>query len=78
MSNLVQKTTIKSLVIGSTAVAALILATPILPASAQGVPAGLLRLDSAQPSQDNTRLTEAQEAKLRASYARVRKYPAAQ
>ena len=77
MSNLVQKITIKRLAIGSAAFAALILATPIIPASAQGVPSGLLRLDSAQP-QDNIRLTEAQEAKLRASYARVRKTHPAQ
>jgi len=72
VSNLVQKITFKSLAI------ALILATPIAPASAQGVPAGLLRPDSAQPSNDGTKLTQAQEAKLRASYARARKYPSAQ
>ena len=66
--------TIKSLAVGSAVFAALILAAP--PASAQGVPAGLLRLDSVQPSQDNTRLTEAQQTKLRSAYAHAKKYPA--
>lgn len=66
MSNI----TIKALAIGSV-FAALILAAP---ASAQGVPAGLLRLDTAQASNDTTRLTEAEQAKLRSAYAHVRKH----
>ncbi len=73
MSNI----TIKGL-IGSAALATLVLAAPIAPASAQGVPAGLLRLDSVQPSYDSTKLTEAQQAKLRSSYAHVRKHTPAQ
>jgi hypothetical protein len=72
MSNLVQNIT-KSLTIGSAVFAALILAASMTPASAQGVPAGLMRLDSVQPSNEPTKLTEAQQAKLRSSYARVRK-----
>ena len=77
MSNL-QNITIKGLTIGFAVSAALILAAPIAPASAQGVPAGLLRLDTVQPSYDSTKLTEAQQAKLRSSYARVRKHAPAQ
>jgi hypothetical protein len=73
MSNL-QNITINGLTIGFAVSAALILAAPIAPASAQGVPAGLLRLDTSQPSYDSTKLTEAQQAKLRSSYARVRKH----
>jgi hypothetical protein len=83
MSNLVQKTTMKSLAIGSAIAATLILATPILPASAQGVPAGLLRLDSSQAYYAEARLAYAQrladiqEARARAAYARVRTHNAA-
>ena len=77
MSNL-QKITIKGLTIGSAVFAALILAAPIAPASAQGVPSGLLRLETVQPSYESTKLTEAQQAKLRSSYARVRKHTSAQ
>jgi len=78
MSNLVQKTTFKSLAIGSAVFAALVVASPIVPASAQGVPAGLLRLDPPQPSNDLTKLSESQQAKLRSSYARARKTTPAQ
>jgi hypothetical protein len=53
-------------------------ATPIAPASAQSAPAGLLRLDSAQPSNDSVKLTEDQRAKVRSAYARSRKTPAQQ
>lgn len=72
MSNRIQTITFKSLAIGSAMFAALIVASPIVPASAQGVPAGLLRLDPPS-SYDNVKMTEAQQAKLRSSYARVRK-----
>ena len=74
MSNI----TIKGLTIGSAVLATLILAAPIAPASAQGVPAGLLRLDSVQGSNDTTKLTEAEQAKLRSAYAHVRKHAPAQ
>ena len=71
MSNI----TIKALAIGSAVFATLILTAPI--ASAQAVPAGLLRLDPPQAS-ETTRLTEAQQAKLRSAYAHVRKHTPAQ
>jgi hypothetical protein len=55
---------------GSAALIALISATPVAPALAQGVPAGLLRLDPPQPSNDGAKqLTEDQRAKLRSAYA---------
>jgi hypothetical protein len=73
MSNFAQKTIVKSLSIGSAVFLALIFATPIMPAAAQGVPAGLLRLDPPQSSNDLTKLPAAEQAKLRSSYARVRK-----
>ena len=68
MSNI----TIKALTIVP-AVATLILAAPIVPASAQGVPAGLMRLDPPQAS-ETSRLTETEQAKLRSAYAHVRKH----
>jgi hypothetical protein len=83
MSNLLQKIPMKSLAISSAITATLILATPILPASAQGVPAGLLRLDSSQAYYAEARLAyaqrlaDAQEARARAAYARVRTHNAA-
>jgi hypothetical protein len=52
---------------------ALILATPVAPASAQGFPAGLLRLDPPQTSNGGANLTEDQRAKVRSAYARSRK-----
>ena len=58
---------------GSAALAALVSATPVAPAHAQGVPAGLLRLDSAQPSHDTVQLTEQQRARVNNTYARARK-----
>ena len=67
-----------TITIGSAVLATLILAAPIAPASAQGVPAGLLRLDSVQGSNDTTKLTEAEQAKLRSAYAHVRKHTPAQ
>jgi hypothetical protein len=66
-----QNTRISSLVFGSAALA-LISVSPVTPAAAQGVPAGLLRLDS----NDDVKLTEAQQAKVRGAYAHVRKHNA--
>jgi hypothetical protein len=58
---------------GSAALIAL-MATPVAPALAQGVPAGLLRLDPPQPSNDGAKqLTEDQRVKLRSAYAHSRK-----
>jgi hypothetical protein len=47
--------------------------TSATPATAQGVPAGLLRLDSAQ-SFNAFAMSDAQQSKLRSSYAQVRKH----
>ncbi|MGA7071108.1 hypothetical protein [Bradyrhizobium sp.] len=68
-----QNTRIASLVFGSAALA-LISVSPVTPAAAQGVPAGLLRLDSSQPNQYDSTFSEAQQTKVRAAYARVRKH----
>jgi Spy/CpxP family protein refolding chaperone len=62
-----------SLLFGSAALVALVSATSVAPAHAQGVPAGLLRLDPAQPSHDSVQLTELQRAKVRSAYARARR-----
>jgi hypothetical protein len=71
-----QTTRIASLVFGSAALA-LISVSPVTPAAAQGVPAGLLRLDSSQAaSNDDVKLTDAQQAKVRGAYAHVRKHTA--
>lgn len=59
--------------LGSVALVALVSATPVAPALAQSAPAGLLRLDPPQPSNDGAKLTEDQSAKLRGAYARSRK-----
>jgi hypothetical protein len=61
------------LFLGLVALTAVISATPVAPAFAQGVPAGLLRLDPPQPSNDTTRLADDQRAKVRSAYARARK-----
>ena len=46
-------------------------------ANAQGVPAGLLRLDSSvQQEQQNVQFTEQERTKLRSAYAHVRKHRA--
>jgi hypothetical protein len=60
---------------GSVAVMALVSAAPAAPAQAQTgtAPAGLLRLDPPQPSNDAARYSEEQRAKLRNVYARARK-----
>jgi len=60
---------------GSVAVMALVSAAPAAPAQAQTgtAPAGLLRLDPPQPTNDAARYSEEQRAKLRNVYARARK-----
>jgi hypothetical protein len=62
-----------SLLFGSAALVALVSATPVTPAHAQGVPAGLLRLDPPQSSHDLVQFTEQQRAKVNNTYARARK-----
>ena len=62
-----------SFLFGSAALIVLISATLVVPAHAQGVPAGLLRLDAPQPTNDGVKLTENQRGKLRHAYARSRK-----
>jgi Spy/CpxP family protein refolding chaperone len=79
MLKFIQTTRIAGIVFGSAALVALIAAAPIAPAAAQGVPSGLLRLDSSQSApNDDVKLTEAQQAKVRAAYARAKKNTPAQ
>jgi hypothetical protein len=79
MLKFIEKTQTLSILFGSAALIALISATPVTPASAQAAPAGLLRLDPPQPSNDGAKqLTEDQRAKVRSAYARSRKLPANQ
>jgi len=79
MLKFIQTTRVAGIVFGSAALIALIAAAPIAPAAAQGVPAGLLRLDSSQAaSNDDVKLTETQQAKVRAAYARAKKNTPAQ
>jgi len=54
-------------------VIALMSATPVAPAHAQGVPAGLLRSDTPQSSNDGAKLTEDARAKVRNTFALSRK-----
>lgn len=61
------------LLLGSLALIALMSATPTAPAFAQGVPAGLLRLDPPQSSNDGAKFAEDQGTKVRSAYARSRK-----
>jgi BA14K-like protein len=56
------------LMCGSVAFVALMSATPIAPASAQGAPAGLLRLEPPQPG----RIAEGELSNTRGAYARMR------
>ena len=56
-----------SLICGSVAFIALMSATPIAPASAQGAPAGLLRLEPPQPGQ----IAESELSNARGAYARM-------
>jgi hypothetical protein len=60
------------LLFASMALIALMSATPTAPASAQ-VPAGLLRLDPPQSSNNGAKLAQDQRAKVRSAYARARK-----
>ena len=62
-----------SLFFGLVTLVALMSATAVAPASAQSAPAGLLRLDPPQPSNDGAKLADDQHAKVRAAYARSRK-----
>jgi hypothetical protein len=63
-----------TLLFGSAALVALVSATPVAPAHAQSIPAGLLRLDySVQQSHDTAQLTEQQRAKVNSAYAHIRK-----
>lgn len=68
MSKFLQNTRI---VFGSLA---LITLTSAAPAAAQGVPAGLLRLDSVQAYNAEASVAEIQQPKVRNSYAHVRKH----
>jgi hypothetical protein len=60
--------------LGSAALLALLSATPVAPAFAQGAPDQLRYLDPPRPSNDTAtaQLTENQRAKVRSAYARVR------
>ena len=72
MSKSFQNTKVLSLVFGATAFIAL--ASAISPAAAQGVPAGLLRLDSVQPFNDQVRQTYAEQTNARPAHSRARKH----
>ena len=69
MLKFIQNTRIPSLVFGLDALIALISAAPVTPAAAQGVPAGLLRLDSSQGYSNDAQLAEVQQPKVRGAYA---------
>jgi hypothetical protein len=73
--NQVEHIRILRVAFGSVAVMALVSAAPAAPAQAQTgtAPAGLLRLDPPQPTNDAARYSEEQRAKLRNVYARARK-----
>jgi hypothetical protein len=69
---------IPSIVFASAALIA-ISASQVAPAAAQGVPAGLLRLDSStQVLNAQASLDEIQQPKVRNTYAHVRKHRVAQ
>lgn len=69
MSNFFQKTLVLT---GSVALVALMAAAPVAPASAQGVPAGLLRLDPPQAINDGQVADlDRSHAKVRNAYARA-------
>ncbi|WP_213736067.1 hypothetical protein [Bradyrhizobium sp. dw_411] len=67
MSKFFQKTLVLT---GSVALVALMAAAPVAPASAQGVPAGLLRLDPPQASEGQVADLDRAHAKVRNAYAR--------
>ena len=74
-------TRISSIVFASAALIAIAspIASPIAPASAQGVPAGLLRLDSSvQALNAQASVAEVQQPKVRNTYAHVKKHHVAQ
>ena len=73
MSKFLQNSRTKSILFGSMAFIALMSAAPVAPAVAQGVPAGLLRLDSPRQSNDIAQLPDDQRSKVRAAYAHSRK-----
>jgi hypothetical protein len=70
MSKLFQKTLALS---GSVALIALMATAPVAPANAQGIPAGLLRLDPPQSASNSFAEVERPHAKIRNAYARARK-----
>jgi hypothetical protein len=71
-------TRISSIVFASAALIA-IAASQVAPASAQGVPAGLLRLDSSvQALNAQASVAEVQQPKVRNTYAHVKKHHVAQ
>lgn len=79
MSKLFQTTRTAIVVSASVALIALMTAAPIAPANAQGVPAGLLRLDPPQGSnQAALAQLDTSHAKIRATHARSRKIQAHQ
>jgi Spy/CpxP family protein refolding chaperone len=65
---------LQNTLLATVALVALVSAMPAAPAHAQSAPAGLLRLDPPQPSNDSVKLTETQRAKLRNVYAHARKH----
>jgi hypothetical protein len=72
MSKSFLNTKVLSLVIGAVALAS---AASVAPAAAQGVPAGLLRLDSSVAALNaEASVAEIQQPKVRNSYAHVRKH----
>ena len=79
MKTFFQKTRTAIVLSGSVALIALMTATPVVPANAQGVPAGLLRLDPPRQANDGQIAELSQShAKVRSAYARARKIQAHQ
>jgi hypothetical protein len=75
MLKFIRNTRISSLAFGSAALIALISAAPLAPAAAQGVPAGLLRLDSSvQALNAQASVADIEQPKVRNTYAHVRKH----
>ena len=72
----VRESRVLKVLFGTAALVALVSAMPVAPAQAQSAPAGLLRLDPPQPSNDSVQLSEAQRTKLRNVYAHARKHHA--
>jgi hypothetical protein len=70
MSKFLQNARTTTVLFGSVALLALISVASVAPASAQSAPAGLLRLDSSQPSNDVAQFNDEQRTKLRGAYAR--------